>query len=116
MGSDPVQDKNVQKWLHVHVRPSVRGLLRVLQSAALSNHHRITLPAQQQPERNVGGGFGSKKVGVLSAMRQLADGHWVLAFPDTPRCHLACQTVKQHTEKLRSVYADLLLSFVVHGS
>lgn len=118
MGSDPMQDKNVQKWLHVHVRPSVRGLLRVLQSATLSNHHKITLPAQQQSEKQGqgGGGFGAKKVGILSAMRQLADGHWVLAFPDAPRSHLACQTVKQHAEKLRSVYAELLLSFVVNGT
>lgn len=30
LGADPSQDKNVAKWLHVHVRPSVRGLLRVV--------------------------------------------------------------------------------------
>ncbi len=30
LGADPSVDKSVGKWLHVHVRPSVRGLLRVL--------------------------------------------------------------------------------------
>jgi hypothetical protein len=30
LGADPSVDKGVGKWLHVHVRPSVRGLLRVL--------------------------------------------------------------------------------------
>jgi hypothetical protein len=29
LGADPRVDGNVGKWLHVHVRPSVRGLLRV---------------------------------------------------------------------------------------
>ena len=32
-GAVPTVDKNVSKWLHVHVRPSVRGLLRVLRTA-----------------------------------------------------------------------------------
>ena len=29
LGADPRVDRGVPKWLHVHVRPSVRGLLRV---------------------------------------------------------------------------------------
>ncbi len=35
LGADPLVDKNVAKWLHVHVRPSVRGLLRVLKVGVL---------------------------------------------------------------------------------
>ncbi len=30
LGANPSVDKSVPKWLHIHVRPSVRGLLRVL--------------------------------------------------------------------------------------
>lgn len=30
LGANPSQDRGMPKWLHVHVRPSVRGLLRVL--------------------------------------------------------------------------------------
>lgn len=30
LGARPFCDDNVQKWLHVHVRPSVRGLLRII--------------------------------------------------------------------------------------
>jgi hypothetical protein len=30
LGAHPYTDQGVPKWLHVHVRPSVRGLLRVI--------------------------------------------------------------------------------------
>lgn len=30
LGARPYTDAQVGKWLHVHVRPSVRGLLRVI--------------------------------------------------------------------------------------
>jgi hypothetical protein len=30
LGAHPYTDQGVAKWLHVHVRPSVRGLLRVI--------------------------------------------------------------------------------------
>jgi hypothetical protein len=29
MGADPVIDPSHKRWLHVHVRPPVRGLLKV---------------------------------------------------------------------------------------
>lgn len=31
MGADPDIDKSHDRWLHVHVRPPVRGLLKLLQ-------------------------------------------------------------------------------------
>ena len=84
LGADPVPDAKVSKWLHVHVRPSVRGLLRVLRSAS------------------------HKKGGFLAAMRQLADGHWVLAFPDGEKAAAAQNLVQQHGGKLRELYKELL--------
>ena len=90
MGAAPAVDKNVAKWLHVHVRPSVRGLLRVLRSAR----------------------EGSKKGGIVAALRQLADGHWVLAFPDSDRAATASLMVRRHAERLRSCYSELLVAFL----
>lgn len=74
------------KWLHVHVRPSVRGLLKILQP--------------------VGGRFS--RVDLMAPMRQLADGHWVLAFPDSERAMSARSMVELHSHKLRAVYIELL--------
>lgn len=85
LGSEPTVDKNVAKWLHVQVRPSVRGLLRLLRSAA-----------------------GGRKGGLLGAARNLVDGHWVLAFPDAERASNARQLVEQSTHRLRALYCELL--------
>ncbi|GFR43644.1 hypothetical protein Agub_g4746, partial [Astrephomene gubernaculifera] len=85
LGSEPGVDKNVAKWLHVHVRPSVRGLLRLLRSAA-----------------------AGRKGGLLAALRHLADGHWVLAFPDAERAASAKQLVEQSAHRLRALYCELL--------
>ncbi|KAG2483345.1 hypothetical protein HYH03_017793 [Edaphochlamys debaryana] len=85
LGCDPSVDKAVAKWLHVHVRPSVRGLLRLLRSAA-----------------------AGRKGGLLAALRHLVDGHWVLAFPDAERAANARQLVEQSSAKLRALYCELL--------
>lgn len=85
LGCDPKVDGNVAKWLHVHVRPSVRGLLRLLRSAA-----------------------GGRKGGLLGALRHLVDGHWVLAFPDVERASNARSMVEQAAHKLRALYCELL--------
>ncbi|KAG2445623.1 hypothetical protein HXX76_000233 [Chlamydomonas incerta] len=85
LGCDPKVDGNVPKWLHVHVRPSVRGLLRLLRSAA-----------------------GGRKGGLLGALRHLVDGHWVLAFPDVERAGNARSMVEQAAHKLRALYCELL--------
>lgn len=81
LGANPSMDKNVGKWLHVHVRPSVRGLLRVLKVAS------------------------SKKGGLVTSLRQLADGHWVLAFADADRSSAAKMLVHQHAITLRAAYS-----------
>ncbi|KXZ47441.1 hypothetical protein GPECTOR_35g879 [Gonium pectorale] len=85
LGSDPSVDKSVAKWLRVHVRPSVRGLLRLLRSAA-----------------------AGRKGGLLGALRHLVDGHWVLAFPDAERSSNARQLVEQAAHRLRALYCELL--------
>jgi hypothetical protein len=41
-------------------------------------------------------------------MRQLADGHWVLAFPDGEKAAAAQKLVQQHAGKLRELYKELL--------
>lgn len=84
LGADPTPDKVVSKWLHVHVRPSVRGLLRLIKGA------------------------GSRKGGYMSSVRQLADGHWVLAFQSGDHANNAKNLVEQHIAKLRALYCELL--------
>jgi hypothetical protein len=44
----------------------------------------------------------------MSAMRQLSDGHWVLAFPDAERSSSARMLVHQHAAKLRALYCEVL--------
>jgi hypothetical protein len=39
LGAHPYTDQGVPKWLHVHVRPSVRGLLRVIKVSVLLQLH-----------------------------------------------------------------------------
>jgi hypothetical protein len=38
LGAHPYTDQGVPKWLHVHVRPSVRGLLRVIKVRVAQLH------------------------------------------------------------------------------
>jgi hypothetical protein len=49
-----------------------------------------------------------RKGGLLAAMRQLADGHWVLAFSDAERATNAKLLVEQHAAKLRALYCEVL--------
>ncbi len=41
-------------------------------------------------------------------MRQLADGHWVLAFPDGDRAAAARSLTHKHTNRLRALYSEAL--------
>lgn len=84
MGVEATQDRQVAKWLHLHVRPSVRGLLRVLRSAA------------------------GRKGGLVAALRQLADGHWVLAFNDAESSGRAVAVAEGAANKLRTMYMEVL--------
>jgi len=88
MGGAPYVDPNVPRWLHVHVRPSVRGLLRLMHEAQL------------------------RKGGLLNTLRSLADGHWVLAFQNGDRCRDAHGKVQQHTAQLRGLYKQLAHAFI----
>lgn len=51
---------------------------------------------------------GAKKGGVLAAMRQLADGHWVLAFGSADKAALAVTMVQQHATRLQGLYREAL--------
>ena len=51
LGSGPYTDPSYHRWLHAHVRPSVKGLMRMLRTSA------------------------TRKGGLLGAMRQLQVGH-----------------------------------------
>lgn len=88
MGGAPFVDPNVSRWLHVHVRPSVRGLLRLMHEAH------------------------ARKGGLLYTLRSLADGHWVLAFQNAERCREAHRKVQQHAQQLRGLYKQLAHVFV----
>lgn len=83
MGSQPFVDTNVGRWLHVHVRPSVRGLLRLVRQAT------------------------GRKGGLLYSVKNLADGHWVLAFQDAERARNAVMMVQEQVERLQSMYKVL---------
>jgi hypothetical protein len=50
----------------------------------------------------------AKKGGLLSAMRQLADGHWVLAFQSPERAAVAQRLVQQHNAHIRQLYEAAL--------
>ena len=50
----------------------------------------------------------AKQGGLLAAMRQLADGHWVLAFSSGDKAALAVTLVQQHAARLQALYGDAL--------
>ncbi|KAK9820557.1 hypothetical protein WJX72_011634 [[Myrmecia] bisecta] len=83
MGADPVVDRSHSRWLHVHVRPPVRGLLKVLKASSVGN-------------------------AFPNISRQLVDGHWVLSFPDADKAQHAKQLIDEHAAKLRALYCEAL--------
>jgi hypothetical protein len=54
--------------------------------------------------------------GLLAAMRQLADGHWVLAFSRPEDAAKARDLVQKHAAKLRAMYTDVLPTAGVHSA
>ena len=85
---DPAVDEAHPRWLHIHVRPPVPGLLKVLKAS----------------------GVGS----TLSNLgRQLHDGHWVLSFADGERAAAARDLVDQRQSKLRAAYCDALAPLIL---
>ncbi|KAL4532225.1 hypothetical protein Ndes2437B_g02640 [Nannochloris sp. 'desiccata'] len=59
LAAAPAVDPDHPQWLHVHVRPQRSALLRLL---------------------GTGGGLSGAELAAMD--EQLAEGHWVLAFPD----------------------------------
>lgn len=53
-------------------------------------------------------GASGRRGGLAQALRQLADGHWVLAFQDSERSAAACSLLQQHAAKLRAGYVEAL--------
>ncbi|KAF6253025.1 hypothetical protein COO60DRAFT_1704014 [Scenedesmus sp. NREL 46B-D3] len=101
LGAHPYTDQGVPKWLHVHVRPSVRGLLRVIKVG-------VVVGSRGAYEAATATTAAAKKGGLLSAMRQLADGHWVLSFPAADRAAGAVQLVDMHVAHLQQLYGQAL--------
>eukprot|EP00884_Botryococcus_braunii_P017497 jgi/Botrbrau1/4430/Bobra.0348s0019.1 len=83
MGSQAAIDRQHKRWLHIDVRPPVRGLIKTL---------RATTPA------TVGQQLG----------KQLVDGHWVLAFPDPAAAQEAKDLLEDRAAGLRVMYARAL--------
>ncbi|KAK9868863.1 hypothetical protein WJX84_001280 [Apatococcus fuscideae] len=83
MGSAPHIDKAHGRWLHVHVRPPVRGLLKVVKA---SNPGNVVI--------NIG--------------RQLQDGHWVLSFQSSQAAQRAKQLIDESTEAMFALYQQSL--------
>ena len=88
MGADPAVDDSHARWLHIHVRPPVPGLLKVLKASGVGTTFS-----------NLG--------------RQLHDGHWVLSFVDAERAAAARDLVDQRQSKLRAQYCDALAPLIL---
>jgi len=80
LGANPFADANVPRWLHMHVRPTVKGLLRVVRLAP------------------------TRKGGLLTMIKTLADGHWVLSFQDTERVENAVQMANEQARRVRALH------------
>ncbi len=79
LAAAPAVDTEHPQWLHVHVRPQRSVLLQLLKS----------------------GPSGAE----LAAMdQQLAEGHWVLAFPDGDSAKKAAEIVVESANVLRKVH------------
>lgn len=76
------------------------GRPRVVHCRRLTLLLPLLLPPLQTAAANKGG--------LLSAMRQLADGHWVLAFSSADKAAAAVSLAQQHTERLQRLYRDAL--------
>ncbi|BDA41766.1 probable protein CLEC16A homolog at N-terminal half [Coccomyxa sp. Obi] len=83
LGAAASVDSGHPRWLHVHVRPPARGLLKTVRGASI-------------------GGMGQQ------LQRQLVDGHWVLAFRDAGSAQQAAQLVSEHASRLRQHYSAFL--------
>lgn len=84
LGSRFYQDPKVAVWLHVLVRPSVQSLVKQVKKAM----HR--------------------RGGLLSCLRNLSDGHWILQFKDGPRVLEALRLTDSAAASATDVYKDMV--------
>lgn len=80
LGCNPFADANVPRWLHIHVRPTVKGLLRVVRLSP------------------------GRKGGLLHMVKTLADGHWVLSFQDSERVEAAILLANEQARRVRAIH------------
>ncbi|KAH7616713.1 hypothetical protein Ndes2526B_g08810 [Nannochloris sp. 'desiccata'] len=85
LAAAPAVDPDHPQWLHVHVRPQRSALLRLL---------------------GTGGGLSGAELAAMD--EQLAEGHWVLAFPDGEAAKKAAERVVQSANALREVHQKAL--------
>jgi protein CLEC16A len=105
VSAEPSPDPNVARWLHVHVRPSARGLLRAARAAGGAGGG------------GAGGGSGGmagagKRGGLVVAARALADGHWVLAFAHGDAAAAAAGMLNAQAARVRQALAAALAPVV----
>lgn len=124
LGAEASIDQQHGRWLHVHVRPHVRGLLKVIKvgcvgsvlggwgnlgmSGSCSTHQMVCIPTNTHiptPPHPQTSHMGNVWINLG---RQLVDGHWVLAFPTPERAWHAKQLLDQHTARLRAFYCDIM--------
>ncbi len=84
LGSRFYQDPKVAVWLHVMVRPSVHSLLKQVKKAV------------------------QRRGGLLSCLRNLSDGHWILQFKDGSRVLEALRLMDSAASTATEVYKDVV--------
>jgi hypothetical protein len=71
MGADPVIDPSHKRWLHVHVRPPVRGLLKVPSSARILSCVTTLLNTSTLAHLMIGGPNAGRIVSDVSSGRSM---------------------------------------------
>ncbi|GMH41903.1 hypothetical protein BSKO_09813 [Bryopsis sp. KO-2023] len=84
LGTDPAVDGTHPRWLHLHVRPSVRRFVKAVQACDQWNRS------------------------LIKSWQPLVDGHWVLSFQDGDHANNAKLMVQQHAAKITALYCDVL--------
>ncbi len=77
--------------MHVLVRPSVQSLVKQVRKSA------------------------QRKGGLLTCLRNLADGHWILQFKDGPRVLEGLRLVESASRAASEVYKEVVGRRFVNG-
>ncbi|KAK9825468.1 hypothetical protein WJX81_005951 [Elliptochloris bilobata] len=86
LGAAAAVDAAHPRWLHVHVRPPARGLVKTVRAASAAGAGMVAAQLQ----------------------RQLVDGHWVLSFPDAAAAQAAAVLVQDHAARFQRQLAAAL--------